>query len=96
LPGRPARQTCPADLPGRLARQTCPADLPGRLARQKVNRNCQVRANITKMDTFRPFREVIIFYLCEYVPFSINNMDVINPLLIIHYSSRLVEKMFDQ
>jgi hypothetical protein len=34
MPGRLARQTCPADLPGRLARQTCPADLPGRLARQ--------------------------------------------------------------
>jgi hypothetical protein len=34
LPGRLARQTCPADLPGRLARQTCPADLPGRFARQ--------------------------------------------------------------
>jgi hypothetical protein len=34
LPGRLARQTCPADLPWRLARETCPADLPGRLAMQ--------------------------------------------------------------
>jgi hypothetical protein len=34
MPGRRARQTCPADVPGRRSLQTCPADVPGRLAWQ--------------------------------------------------------------
>jgi hypothetical protein len=36
LPGRLARQTCPADLPGRLARQTCPVDLPGKIRGEQI------------------------------------------------------------